>query len=136
MSSRTGQPAKKSFRLRRKPITSAAAITNSRSTQAPQLRLFRMADLFRPQLHSESRRSPRRWCNRRFPDMSTVTRRAFCGASTAGVFLISPTARAQDRFGVQNCATEWAYHSGKRYADPFNEVELDVIFTTPSGSEH
>lgn len=38
--------------------------------------------------------------------------------------------------GIQNCVSEWAHHSGKAYADPFNEVELDVLFTDPRGLEH
>ncbi|MES2308457.1 MAG: DUF4038 domain-containing protein [Verrucomicrobiota bacterium] len=29
--------------------------------------------------------------------------------------------------------TEWSYTSGKPYKDPFNEVELDVVFTHSSG---
>ncbi|NLD41956.1 MAG: DUF4038 domain-containing protein, partial [Chloroflexi bacterium] len=37
------------------------------------------------------------------------------------------------RFGTQNCATEWGYYSGKAYVDPFNEIELDVVFTDPAG---
>ncbi len=34
---------------------------------------------------------------------------------------------------IQNCVTEWSYTSGKAYADPFNEVRLDVIVTRPDG---
>jgi hypothetical protein len=30
-------------------------------------------------------------------------------------------------------ALEWGYHSGKSYTDPFNEVEVDVLFTHTSG---
>jgi hypothetical protein len=29
--------------------------------------------------------------------------------------------------------SEWSYHSGKHYADPFNEIELDVTFTLENG---
>jgi len=65
-----------------------------------------------------------------------ISRRAFFEASAASVFLLNRTAQAQERFGVQNCATEWSYSSGKRYDDPFNEVDLDVVFKTPSGEEH
>lgn len=39
------------------------------------------------------------------------------------------------RFAVQNHSTEWSLRSGKAYGDPFNEVELDVVFETPSGVE-
>ena len=31
--------------------------------------------------------------------------------------------------------TEWSFQSEKTYQDPFNEVELDVIFTGPQGAE-
>jgi Protein of unknown function (DUF4038)/Domain of unknown function (DUF5060) len=39
-------------------------------------------------------------------------------------------------YGIQHCPCEWSYSSGKAYADPFNDVELDVIFTDPEGNEH
>jgi hypothetical protein len=39
------------------------------------------------------------------------------------------------RFGTQNCAAEWGYCSGKAYADPFNEIELDVVLVDPAGKE-
>ena len=65
-----------------------------------------------------------------------LSRRAFCRAGAAGIFVVSRSAEAQERFGVQNCATEWSYDSGKPYGDPFNEVDLDVVFTTPTGEEH
>src|SRR5687767_14810574 len=52
------------------------------------------------------------------------------------------------RFGVIACmilglaATAWAgpivektFTSTKAYADPFNDIELDVIFTSPGGKE-
>src|SRR5260370_36710762 len=62
-----------------------------------------------------------------------LSRRSFCSTSSAGILLLHRNALGQDRFGVQNCATEWSYTSGKRYEDPFNEVELDVIITSQSG---
>jgi len=34
---------------------------------------------------------------------------------------------------LQNCLTEWSFASGKTYADPFNDVTLDVVFTCPDG---
>ncbi|HEV2498247.1 MAG TPA: DUF4038 domain-containing protein [Terriglobia bacterium] len=40
------------------------------------------------------------------------------------------------RYSVQHCVAEWSYSSGKAYADPFNDVELDVIFTDPRGHDH
>lgn len=33
----------------------------------------------------------------------------------------------------QNRVAEWSLSSGKSYADPFNEVTLDVLFTDPDG---
>jgi hypothetical protein len=36
---------------------------------------------------------------------------------------------------TQNCMVEWSYASGKAYADPFNEVELDVLVTDAGGEE-
>ena len=37
---------------------------------------------------------------------------------------------------MRHCTSEWSYRSAKAYSDPFNEVELDVIFTDPRGAEH
>src|SRR5437867_5764448 len=65
-----------------------------------------------------------------------VSRRGFCQASATGLLLPHQNAVEQDRFGVQNCAAEWSFTSGKRYGDPFNEVELDVIFAGPSEENH
>jgi hypothetical protein len=36
---------------------------------------------------------------------------------------------------LQNCATEWSYVSGTRYRNPFQDVELEVVFTEPNGCE-
>jgi len=41
----------------------------------------------------------------------------------------------ETRYAVQNRMTEWAHVSGRSYADPFNDVELDVVFTDPAGGE-
>jgi Protein of unknown function (DUF4038)/Domain of unknown function (DUF5060) len=35
----------------------------------------------------------------------------------------------------QNYPSEVSFHSAKPYADPFNEIELDVVYTLPSGQE-
>ena len=40
------------------------------------------------------------------------------------------------RHVMQNCATEWSYSSGRPYADPFNDVVLDVEVTDPDGEAH
>jgi hypothetical protein len=34
----------------------------------------------------------------------------------------------QTRYGIHNQAAEWTYISGIAYSDPFNDVELDVMF--------
>jgi hypothetical protein len=43
-------------------------------------------------------------------------------------------AAAPVREGIQHCMTEWSYSSAKAYADPFNEVELDLLITAPDGT--
>lgn len=42
---------------------------------------------------------------------------------------------ASTHYGVAHCVTEWAYASGKAYQDPFNHLELTVVFTDPNGLE-
>ena len=37
------------------------------------------------------------------------------------------------RQAIQNCVSEWSYSSAKTYADPFNEMDVDVLFTDPDG---
>ncbi len=37
--------------------------------------------------------------------------------------------------GRVHCAVEWGVVSSRAYADPFNAVEVDVLFTAPDGSE-
>lgn len=36
---------------------------------------------------------------------------------------------------TQNCMTEFPLISGKGYRDPFNDVQLDAVFTAPDGTE-
>ena len=36
---------------------------------------------------------------------------------------------------VQGCPAEWSYTSSKRSPDPFNDIDLDVVVTLPSGKE-
>lgn len=38
-------------------------------------------------------------------------------------------------YGVERNVMEWAFSSSKPYADPFNQVELDVVFRGPKGDE-
>lgn len=40
------------------------------------------------------------------------------------------------KYTRQNCMTEWSYSSGRTYGDPFNDLQLDVLFTDPDGEEH
>ncbi|HHY83525.1 MAG TPA: DUF4038 domain-containing protein [Clostridiales bacterium] len=39
----------------------------------------------------------------------------------------------EKRYAMQNVAAEWGYMSAKAYGDPFNEIELDIVFTNDSG---
>lgn len=77
--------------------------------------------------------------------MRPITRRSFFETTGMGVL----TARLNEtqqrrsssprsvpaRYGIQQRATEWTYSSTKVYADPFNDLELDVIFTDAEGRE-
>src|ERR1019366_4586509 len=65
-----------------------------------------------------------------------ITRRTFCTTAAAVILFSRMNASSAEVFAVQNRVTEWAYTSGKCYADPFSDVELDVVVTTPSGAEH
>ena len=40
------------------------------------------------------------------------------------------------QYGIRRTTSEWSYSSNKVYRDPFNDVELDVVFTDPQGKEH
>jgi hypothetical protein len=62
-------------------------------------------------------------------------------AGGAGKVKESPKGKTPDvedpaRYGIAHCVAEWSYSSEKAYADPFNDVELDVVFTDPQGREH
>ncbi len=63
-----------------------------------------------------------------------LSRRSFWRAAAAAPWLLKQ-ARAAPRPAIQNRVVEWAYFSGKRYEDPFHEVQLDVLFTAPDGRE-
>lgn len=39
------------------------------------------------------------------------------------------------RHASRNEVAEWSYSSSRHYTNPFNDVELDVVFTDPTGSE-
>lgn len=55
---------------------------------------------------------------------------------TAGAAFSRGAARPQTRFGTQRMMSEWSFTSGKAYADPFHDVELDVVITGPDGKNH
>jgi hypothetical protein len=63
-----------------------------------------------------------------------MTRRGFLGSTTLSA--LSQTASAQQRMAVQRRPAEWSFSSGRAYKDPFNEIELDVIFRAGNGSEY
>jgi len=84
--------------------------------------------------------------------MVQLDRRSFIGKAGLVACVVGSIGKAQNRpvpprkspekaalpsarFAVEHCVTEWAYASGKTYRDPFNDVELDVIFRDPQGAE-
>jgi hypothetical protein len=67
--------------------------------------------------------------------MKSMNRRTFSRNLAMGLAMFQTAGRSQDREALQHCATEWAFSSGKVYRDPFNEIELDVIFQGPGGEE-
>src|SRR5271157_55686 len=85
--------------------------------------------------------------------MSTVSRRSFlekAGVTLGTLSQVSPAkgggppasgaakrpkAGATVQYGTERCVVEWAYYSGKAYADPFNDLDVDVVFTDPRGNE-
>ncbi|PYV12139.1 MAG: hypothetical protein DMG23_02105 [Acidobacteria bacterium] len=88
--------------------------------------------------------------------MSSINRRSFLNKAGIGALTLGSLAKSQHakdaaspdrvrrespesvsitRYAVERCATEWAYASGRAYSDPFNDVELDVVFRDPLGQE-
>jgi Protein of unknown function (DUF4038)/Domain of unknown function (DUF5060) len=67
----------------------------------------------------------------------TMSRRTFVKALavTAAMGSASKPGISEDKDAIAGIPTEWAYVSGKQYSDPFNQVDVDVIVTTPSGVE-
>ncbi|HTB96860.1 MAG TPA: DUF4038 domain-containing protein [Terracidiphilus sp.] len=67
----------------------------------------------------------------------SMSRRTFVKALAASAVAqtVSAPGRADERFATTGMCTEWAYSSGKGYADPFNQVEVDAVVTLPSGEE-
>ena len=66
-----------------------------------------------------------------------VSRRNFV-KGLAAVSFAGPVAKAAglgNLVAVQGCPAEWSYTSSKQYPDPFNDIDLDVVVTLPSGKE-
>jgi len=57
------------------------------------------------------------------------------GAGTDGASTGAHDAEDPARYGIARRVSEWSYTAGRAYADPFNDVELDVVFTDPQGKE-
>src|SRR5579863_1453912 len=64
--------------------------------------------------------------------MQLVSRRAFCQV-VGGALAANTTLYSQTRAGVAHTATEWSFTSGKQYPDPFNDIELNIVFEGPDG---
>ncbi len=64
--------------------------------------------------------------------MDSVSRRQFCGTLLA-TSAAAQSLNAQNRFAVLRTPTEWSFESSKQSADPFNDLDLDVVFESPSG---
>ena len=60
-------------------------------------------------------------------------------ALTAGLWMFSMSqmvnAKEKPRNVPANTVAEWAFTSRKAYADPFNDITLDAVFTTPDGRQ-
>jgi len=68
--------------------------------------------------------------------MSSMNRRDFSLRLTAGIIGATAPALAHDVAATQGIATEWSFRSGKKYNDPFGEIELDVAVQAPGGTEY
>jgi hypothetical protein len=67
----------------------------------------------------------------------TMSRRTFVKvlAATAAVGSSNQPGFSEERPAIAGVPTEWSYTSGKRYEDPFNQVDVDAIVSTPAGGE-
>ncbi len=63
-----------------------------------------------------------------------LTRRTFLCSAAAGPLVLAARA-AQTRQAMARTATEFIFESGKIYHDPFNEIDLDVVFRDASGKQ-
>jgi hypothetical protein len=68
--------------------------------------------------------------------MATLGTASLAGAASGAASPASPGGQSPAQFfATQRLPQEWSFSSGKAYSDPFNQVELDVIFTGPEGKE-
>jgi hypothetical protein len=65
--------------------------------------------------------------------LHAMSRRSFCKA--LAITAATTRASGQSRIASTGVPFEWSYISGKQYTDPFNQIDLDVVVVTPSGSE-
>lgn len=70
--------------------------------------------------------------------MATLSRRSFLLEAVGSIALtrLVQAQSSQTRYATQHGVAQWSYVSQKAYKDPFNEIELDVVFTDPQGKEH
>ncbi len=62
-----------------------------------------------------------------------MSRRTFCKG--LAISAIARPTLGEDRVASSGAPTEWSYTSGKQYSDPFNQVDVDVVITLPSGQQ-
>ena len=69
--------------------------------------------------------------------LDAISRRSFVKTLAISGLAGSAAVRSLGEVSVATSGTptEWSYHSGKQYADPFNQVDVDAIITLPSGKE-
>ncbi len=62
--------------------------------------------------------------------MKPITRRTFHARVAAGLFGCAANAGAQSHSGMVHAGSEWSFTSGKTYRNPFQDVEVNVVFET------
>jgi len=69
--------------------------------------------------------------------IDALSRRSFVKALAASAVVnsMAKSGVAEGRVATSGMATEWSYKSGKQYADPFNDVDVDAVITLPNGGE-
>ncbi len=75
-----------------------------------------------------------RWTARLHPNLSGVDQRLLRDLPTSPQRTQAEAAPAL-RVGEQYQVVEWGYTSQRNYQDPFNQVDLDVVFTNDSGQQ-